>query len=251
MRNNWATSESLLPKAGKPFETASWDRGHWVTISPWHKGFTSERSGDNDTQDQLAAQLCPTVVLPFWFYLWFRQSLFYSNLPHATRQWLTQEMCCRHCLTLQDILMWDTNTFGYRGWLTHSTLKIVLGSSNPVPQPCAEKQPKFTLDWYLCCNSQDLEVYCTACGKTELSAKAPKQEPCPHKKPTSPDRNILTNTIYTERTRVILGVTSRHWVNQLIEAILFWWELNSVQSPLYQTPQPTFMTTGCWQMCSP
>lgn len=48
------------------------------------------------------------------------------------------------------------------------------------------KAIEFTLHRYLCCDSQDLEVYCTAYGKAQLSADAPKWQSCPHKKPTSP-----------------------------------------------------------------
>lgn len=37
------------------------------------------------------------------------------------------------------------------------------------------KAIEFTLHRYLCCDSQDLEVYCTAYGKAQLSADAPKR----------------------------------------------------------------------------
>lgn len=125
-----------------------------------------------------------------WYFLFAficaADNLYFTQICHVPPGSGLPKKCAVLTAYKHYIFMRDKNTFEYRGWLTHSTLKIVLGSSNPIPQPCAEKQPKSTLDWYLCCDSQDLEGYCTAYGKAEPSVKAPKQEPCQHKKPTSP-----------------------------------------------------------------
>lgn len=185
------------------------------------------------------------MVFPFCFYSCCRQSLFYSNLPLPGGMW--GNVLCSLLNTTRyfhvshkHIWIQDWHTPLYRlSWalpiLSHShVMKSNLNSPQLGTSAVAAKI------WKL--------LHCL--WKSRALCYGLQAGNLVHTKNSHPPTETFWQIPFTLHKYVILGASSRHGMSQLTEAILFWWELNSVLSPLYQTPQSIFMTTGCWQMCS-
>lgn len=155
---------------------------------------TSDRSGHNTTQG--VSTTCSTAVSNQWVSIsvWFLLQIisFHLNLPH---------------------------------------LKIFLGFSSLISQPGVEKQSNSPYTGTSAVTVKIWKFIALPMAKHSSLLTRPSGNFVHIKNPHPLDRSILIGAIYTAQICMILRATSRRWMSQLTEAILFLQELHYVRWP--------------------
>lgn len=122
-------------------------------------------------------------------------------------------------------------------------LKIFLGFSSLISQPGVEKQSNSP---YISTSAVTVKIWkfiALPMAKHSSLLTHPSGNLVHIKNPHPLDWRILIGAIYTAQICMILRATSRRWMSQLTEAILFLQEFNYVRWPREQISQPIFTTT--------